>query len=512
MKSFNKWLIFKPLIAITITISPIIIATSCSQNTIAVQKPISFKQLQFPNPVNQTNFYQQINAHWIITNQSLLVDQNQFHIDFEEQVSQIESALIKNQLVVKFVLNGTTRIDNNENWDSSYLSVLINDVDPQIQPLSQWQSDALKPIQGLVVDAKTSQISFRSLSNDPSEDQAIPLAIYDAITLAKQSHIFDLEWFFTNKELLFHGGLDLITSANAFYFPDGQQVEVEAAADGRSLKMYIGIKALNHFQNQSVGLDNIVVPISIVNLKPISKPEIDPNQLPTGNRPVVLANQLGLFGQVDQVIKRLDQKWAFQYRRALLTGMTSLIKNINQINNFQAERLNANSIRINFKLAPLSYLNDKQQIGQLPKPISIIIIGFDQGLTNRPIISNPNRPQPGNGDQSQLIPPPLPPLISASSGLQKALQNLNQQLVNLKLIKEQLTSSEFQAINLNNVVKLFNQAITSPGGYRVDLIKCITKQINDGQGQLAIQYKITQISLQKSLTSEVRVFQIAIKD
>lgn len=151
-------------------------------------------------------------------------------------------------------------------------------------------------------------------------------------------------------------------------------------------------------------------------------------------------------------------------------GNTTLLTRVDQIENVFAERLNANSMRISFDLAPLSYLNDKQQVGQVPKRIAIIVIGFDQGLSNRPIVPNPHRPQPGQGGLDSLVPLPLPPLISAPFDLQKQVQNLNQQLVALKLISEQLSRDQYQAINQANVMQLFTKQIIVPSGYQIKLV------------------------------------------
>lgn len=151
-------------------------------------------------------------------------------------------------------------------------------------------------------------------------------------------------------------------------------------------------------------------------------------------------------------------------------GNTDLLTNPDQIENAFAERLNANSLRIQFDLAPLSYLNDKQQVGQVPKRIGIIVIGFDQGLSNRPIVPNPDRPQPGQSSGGSLVPLPLPPLISAPLDLQRQVQKLNQQLVALKLISEQLTREQYQAINQTNVMQLFTKQLVVPSDYQIKLV------------------------------------------
>lgn len=151
-------------------------------------------------------------------------------------------------------------------------------------------------------------------------------------------------------------------------------------------------------------------------------------------------------------------------------GNTSLLTNPDQIENAFAQRLNGNSLRIQFDLAPLSYLNDKQQVGQVPKRIGIIVIGFDQGLSNRPIVPNPDRPQPGQASGGSLVPLPLPPLISTPLDLQKQVQKLNQQLIALKLISEQLTRTQYQAINQTNVMQLFIKQLVVPSGYQIKLV------------------------------------------
>lgn len=229
-----------------------------------------------------------------MTNQALLIDQNQFQIRYLEQISAIESALVNQQLVINFTINGSAAIGLQAMQASSHHSVLINNVPLAIsQNLNQWDQAALRPISANVVDAKASQISFKNLSNDLSQDQYLPLSNYDSITLAKQAHIFDQAWFFNNRDLLFKGQLDLITNPDHFYFPNGNQVEVEAAANGTSLKLYVGIKSLHHFQNQAVSVDPVVIPISIINLKPIDRPQVSTNQLPTTHRELILAMQLG---------------------------------------------------------------------------------------------------------------------------------------------------------------------------------------------------------------------------
>lgn len=510
MKPFFRFNSLKAWALGPVLIIPLAITISCSQTTTKqIQQVLDFKDLKFSQPVASSNFYQQIDSKWIMTNQALLIDQNQFQIRYLEQISAIESALIKQQLVINFTINGSAAIGQTMPTSTNQ-SVLINNVPLAIsQSLNQWDHRDLVPISANVVDAKASQISFKNLSNDLSQDQYLPLNNYDSITLAKQAHIFDQQWFFNNRHLLFKGTLDLITNPDNFYFPAGEQVEVEAAADGTSLKLYVGLKGLHHFQKQRVSLDPVVIPISIINLKPIDQLPISINQLPTTHRELILAIQLGWFGSVEQAISQVDQNWIFAYRHALLMGNTTLLTRVDQIENVFAERLNANSMRISFDLAPLSYLNDKQQVGQVPKRIAIIVIGFDQGLSNRPIVPNPHRPQPGQGGLDSLVPLPLPPLISAPFDLQKQVQNLNQQLVALKLISEQLSRDQYQAINQANVMQLFTKQIIVPSGYQIKLVNWIAP---DAQGILKLQFAITQIQSQKTLYSEIRVFKITIKD
>ena len=496
--SLQLWLSAPALL----TIPSILIISSCASTA----NPNSHQDLIFD--ANQFNWNNQIinqatvsalvTPQWIINNQALIFkNQPEIIVNHPSQVQTIKSALINHQLVVKIELNPSTVHHSKQNQPNQpfWYSFLITNINQPSQSFNNpWNQSDLTPITAnLQIDAKTLMIAnFDPQSANTNPD--VPLDQYDSITLWNHADKFDLNWWFNNRFQLFQGNLDLITSPSDFYFYNPSQAQptqplIEAASDGKSLKIYLGIKPFVHFENNQLATQTKVLAISIVNLKPITQPLPSTHFYQTTVLNSIRALNLGLFKQLDQYpVDFFNNQWLFTYRKALFQGTISLIKSPDAIINLVSEALGRTSIRIRFQLAPYTYINKYQQVGNQPLSMSFIIYDFPSDRLGQIILPTKPQPQPpGSKPPSTIKPPDLKP-----TPLQQAWSDFNEQLMRIQLKTNQLSAGQAQAINGDNALDLFASELKLVQPFKFSLIGFTSPQI-DYQAQqinLNVQFRI----------------------
>lgn len=518
MKLLNFIKLATPMVSLG---APLALVTSCATtNHTNIQDQdaliINFKQLNFAKPLDQIPIVNQIDQNWIILNQAKIIDQNQFYLSDSSQISHLKTALVANQLLVKFAINQSAAKKPLDYPQALiYHQFVIDQIDPNQAGVSYWNDVDLTPISAKTqIDAKASNLTFKNLSSSAPSAPRISIANYDAITLSQQAHVFNKQWFFDHRYDLFNGNLDLITSLEDFYFSNdlssqswsnqSEQPLIEAAADGKSMKIYVGIKPLVHFQNKHFSPTSIMVAISINNLKAINQPDPITNFYPTTISESINVLSLGLFNDLEAIIQQINRQWIYNYRNALLSGTTSLIKSAHQIELKKVEKLNRHSIRIQFELAPFSYISDKLQIGSTTKPFSTTIIGFDPGYINQPLVPNRPKPQP-NQPLPPQGPPFNPPPLAPINPFNQVLKAINQQLMDNQLKTEQFNQEQLAQINQTNVLSLLKNPISVPEGYQLKLINWLPPT-----SAIIIQFELINLKTNQSLISEARSFPIQI--
>ena len=518
MKVLNFIKLAAPMVSLA---TPLALISSCATTNQANLQDrdaliINFKQLNFTKPLDQIPIVNQIDPNWIILNQSKIIDQNQFYLSDPSQISHLKTALIANQLLVKFAINqSASKKPLDDHQALTYHQFVIDQIDPNQAGFSYWRDSDLTPISAKIqIDAKASNLTFKNLSSSAAIAPRISIANYDAITLSQQAHIFDKQWFFDHRYDLFSGNLDLITTYEDFYFSNdlssqarsnqSEQPLIEAAKDGKSMKIYVGIKPLVHFQNKHFSPTSIMLAISITNLKAIDQPDPITNFYPTTISENINVLSLGLFNDLETVIQQINRQWIYDYRNALLSGTTSLIKSAHQIELKKVEKLNRHSIRIQFELAPFSYISDKLQVGSITKAFSTIIIGFDPGYINQPLVPNRPKPQPNQPLPPQGLPFDPPPLAPINP-FNQVLKSINQQLMDSQLKTDQFNQEQLAQLNQSNVLSLLNNPISVPEGYQLKLINW-----QPPTSVIIIQFELIDLKTNQSLISEARSFPIQI--